>query len=177
MIGEIDTELLAAIGRALVLDDGADPARRARLCALQAIELIFDPAEVEPRRALIDDAIALAPSRRPGALAHVLHNAFQAVWSADTLARRVAIADELNGVASREQDPALQWWASYSELIVSLELGEIERASAAIRREQQVADELGQPTLLWLASAHGATLELLRGDRRSENGWRSGHFT
>ena len=165
VIGESDTAKLAAIERALVLDDGADLGRRARLCALHAMELLFDPAEVEHRRALADEAISLA--RRagdPGALAHVLHNAFQAVWSADTLARRVAIADELNSVASRMQDPALQWWASYSELIVSLELGEIERASAAIRREQQVADELGQPALLWLASAHGATLELLRGD-------------
>ena len=165
VIGESDTAKLAAIERALVLDDGSDLGRRARLCALHAMELLFDPAEVEHRRALADEAISLA--RRagdPGALAHVLHNAFQAVWSADTLARRVAIADELNSVASRMQDPALQWWASYSELIVSLELGEIERASAAIRREQQVADELGQPALLWLASAHGATLELLRGD-------------
>jgi tetratricopeptide (TPR) repeat protein len=86
------------------------------------------------------------------------------VRSADTLAQRVAIADELSGAAGRAQDPALSWWAIYSELTVSLELGEIERASAANRREQQVADELGQPTLLWLASAHDATLELLRGD-------------
>jgi hypothetical protein len=165
VIGESDTEKLASIERALELDDGSDLGRRARLCALHATELLYDSAELEHRRALADEAIALARrAGEPGALAHVLHNAFSAIWSADTLARRVAITDELSSAASQAQDPALQWWAIYSELVVSLELGEIERAAAAIRREQQVADELGQPTLLWLASVHGATLELSRGD-------------
>jgi tetratricopeptide (TPR) repeat protein len=165
VIGESDTRKLASIERALELDDGSDLGRRARLCARHAMELLYDSAEVEHRRALADEAISLARrAGEPGALAHVLHNAFSAVWSADTLAQRVAITDELSSAASQAQDPALQWWAIYSELVVSSELGEIERASAAIRREQQVADELGQPTLVWLASVHGATQDLLRGD-------------
>jgi class 3 adenylate cyclase len=165
VIGESDTRKLAAIERALELDDGSDLGRRARLCALHALELLYDPAETEHRRALADEAISLARrSGEPGALAHVLHNAFQAVWSADTVAQRVDIAEELTMAASQAQDPALQWWATYSELVVRLELGEIERASAAIGLGQQIADELGQPTLLWFASVHNATLELLRGD-------------
>ena len=49
VIGESDMGKLAAIERALVLDDGSDLGRRARLCALNAMELLFDPAEVEHR--------------------------------------------------------------------------------------------------------------------------------
>src|SRR6202012_762620 len=123
------------------------------------------PTETGQRRALADEAISLARrSGEPGPLAHALHNAFQAVWSADTVAQRVDIAEELTKAASQAQDPALQWWATYSQLVVWLEMGEIERASAALRLGKQIADELGQPTLLWFASVHNATLELLRGD-------------
>ena len=59
MIGELDEERLAAIERAIELDDPPHPARRARLLALKALELTWDP-DFERRRALAEEAIALA---------------------------------------------------------------------------------------------------------------------
>ena len=58
-IGAVDDERLAAIERAIELDDPPNPARRARLLALQALELAWDP-DFARRRALAEEAIELA---------------------------------------------------------------------------------------------------------------------
>ena len=52
-------ERVAAIERAIELDDPPNPARRARLLALKALELEWDP-DFERRRALVEEAISLA---------------------------------------------------------------------------------------------------------------------
>jgi hypothetical protein len=82
--GAVDRERLAALERAIELDERSDPARCARLLALQAMELQFDP-DHEQRRVLADEALALA--RRADderILPYVLRDHFHAVWSADT---------------------------------------------------------------------------------------------
>src|SRR6202011_65623 len=71
VIGERDEERLAAIARAIELDDPPNPARRAQLLALEAMELSYAPA-LARRKALADDALALARSAADlGALATV----------------------------------------------------------------------------------------------------------
>ena len=47
----------------------------------------------------------------------------------------------------RLQDPALRWWAHVIELHARVEQGEFDRAQVALERVQQIAEELGQPTL------------------------------
>ena len=96
VIGETDREQLAAIERALELDDRSDPARRGRLLVFKAMELAYDPAQVAYRRRLAGEAISLVrESANPAALAEVLRHAFSAVWSADTLKLRSDMTDEL----------------------------------------------------------------------------------
>ncbi len=165
VIGETDREHLAAIERALELDDQSDLARRGRLLGIQAMELSYDPAQVAYRRRLADDAISLArESANPAALAEVLRHAFSATWSADTLKLRVEMADELGRAADQAQDPALQFWAASLRRVASEECGEFDRATDALRREQRLAEELGQPTLRWLTCVHTAMVELRQGN-------------
>ena len=162
--GETDERRLAAIDRALELDDPPQPARRARLLALQALELLYQP-DYRRRWALADEAVALA--RETGdarTLAIVLRQAFYAYWSAQTLELRTAIATELADCTAEVQDPALQWWAHIIELHAYAAQGELARAQAALERTQRVAEELGQPTLRWFSTFHAATWELLHGD-------------
>ena len=82
-------ERVAAIERALELDDPPQPARHARLLALLAKELAFEPDRAR-RRALADEAIALArQASDPRTLATALESSCYAIWAPDTLASAV----------------------------------------------------------------------------------------
>jgi tetratricopeptide (TPR) repeat protein len=164
VIGEVDNELLAAIARALELDDGSDPARQARLLGIHALELIYDPSSVTLRRAIVDDAIALArDAGDPAALACVLRDAWQAVWSADTVPQIAEITDELLRVAGSVSDPALQWWAKHRQYTVSVMLGRFGPAAYELVELERIADGLGQPALRWHAAALRASWEQMHG--------------
>ena len=84
-VGAVDDERITAIERAIELDDPPNPARRARLLALQAQELEWD-ADFARRSALAEQALTLA--RGAGdkrALAFVLWSASRGLGGAQTL--------------------------------------------------------------------------------------------
>jgi class 3 adenylate cyclase len=164
VIGELDQERLSAIECAIELDDPPHPARRARLLALEAQELSWDP-DVARRKALADQAISLA--RGAGdvrTLWEVLRSAYWACWSADTLELRTALARELCDHAATLRDPALQLWAHDIEGDVYIERGELTRAQVAQERARLIAEQLGQPTLKWFAMFRIAAWKLMHGD-------------
>ena len=161
-LGEVDVERLKALERAIELDDPAVPARRARLLALEALELEWS-GELERRRALADEAVSLA--REAGdarALAGVLLNAFFAYWAPETLELRAAVATEALESATASQDPALRFWAHILCFDAALETGEIERAGAALGLMEATADELGQPIPNWFSAYNLAGWALSR---------------
>ena len=164
-LGQVDSERLAAIERALELDEPPDPARRARLLALQALELTWDP-DLTRRRTLVEEAVALA--RGAGdkrVLAEALQSAYYALWSAQTVELRSAFAEELGRCAEELRDPALRRQALRLELPVCVEQGELTRAQDVLERMQAMAAELGeQPYMQWVAAFQTAGLRLLRGD-------------
>ncbi len=164
VLGQVDTERLAAIERAIELDEPPTPARRARLLALQAQELTWDP-DLRRRRTLAEEAIELA--RGAGdkrALMEVLHSGFFALWSAETLELRTALAEELAQYADELGDPALRRATQSLELHVSIEQGELARAEAAQERMQGIAAALEQPALNWFVAFQAAALTLMHGD-------------
>jgi class 3 adenylate cyclase len=162
--GEVDAERIAAIERALELDRGSDPARRARLLALQAMELQFDP-DHERRRALADEAVALA--RTAGdvrILPYVLRDHFHAVWSADTLRARRATAREMVALAQAGDDPLARIWAVDRTLHAAAEAGLLARARESSELLLALTAALGQPGLRWHATYCAAGLAQTRGD-------------
>jgi hypothetical protein len=164
VIGELDEQRLAAITRAIELDEPPNPARRAQLLALEAMELSWDP-DFARRKALSDEALALARgSGDIGALAAVLQRAFNAIRSPETLEERRGLAAELADCATQLGDPAIAFWAQCASVHSLVEHGELTSARAAAARAHALADELGQPTTLWFDCWTRAGLELLHGD-------------
>ena len=162
--GERDEERLAAIARAVELDEPPNPARRAQLLALAAMELSWDP-DLARRKALADEALVLVRGASDmGALAAVLQRAFFAIRSPETLDERRGLAAELVDCAAKLGDPALAFWAQCVSVDSFVEHGELTSARDAAARAHALADELGQPTTLWLDCWIRAGLELLHGD-------------
>jgi class 3 adenylate cyclase len=162
--GAVDHERLAALERAIELDHGSDPARCARLLALQAMELQFDP-DHERRRALADRALALA--RESGdlrILPYVLRDHFHAIWSADTVQARQRIAEQMTELAHLVDDPLARIWALDRTVHAAVEAGALVRAGEASTLLLALTEELGQPGLRWHATYYAAGLAQMRGD-------------
>ncbi len=162
--GAVDDERLAAIERAIELDDPPNPGRRARLLALQAMELEWDP-DFKRRWALAEEAISMARGAGDArTLAEVLRAALFAYRSPETLELRAALSGELSDCAAAVQDRAFQFLAHNNEFHVRVELGELARAKAALEQLELIAKELGQPTVEWFTTWHAAAWELMHGD-------------
>ena len=84
--------------------DPPQPARHARLLALLAQELTFEPEHAR-RRALAEEAIALArQAGDPRTLAAVLADSYYACWAPDTLAERAGHVLELKALVAQVRD-------------------------------------------------------------------------
>jgi class 3 adenylate cyclase/tetratricopeptide (TPR) repeat protein len=164
VFGEVDQERIAVLERAVELDRLANPARCARLLSLEAMELQFDP-DHERGRALAEEALALArEAADERTLALVLHDYFQAIWSADTLERRREVAAELEELAARLDDPMVEVAALVSAFYVASETWRLGNAREAIERLLALTERLGQPGQRWQALRCAACLALSHGD-------------
>jgi len=164
MMGFVDDERVAALRRALALDDGRRPAQRARLMALLAMELVWD-GDPDTRRPLAAEALALA--REHGderTLALVLRDGFHARWSPDTVAERAGWAAEMAGLADRLDDPLLQSQAALLSLFVAVDRGATAEAERHLERCMTLAERVGQPGMRWHAHYAAGLLALLKGD-------------
>jgi class 3 adenylate cyclase len=162
--GEIDTERLAAIERAIELDDPPNRARRARLLAIKALELEWDP-DFGMRRSLGEEAISLARATEDKrTLAEVLQTVVEAIRVSDTLAWRIGLVEELVGCAAEVGDPALGFLADNLQFTVCVERGDLERAKLALEQNELIAHELDQPAFIWIATFNAAGWELMHGD-------------
>jgi len=125
--GEVDAERLAAIDRAIELDDPPSRVRRARLLALKALELQWDP-DFGMRRALAEEAISLARATEDTrTLAEVLRTIEETIRAPDTLAWRSDLAEELVGCIAAVVDPALSLSAPFNDFQTCIERGNLER--------------------------------------------------
>jgi tetratricopeptide (TPR) repeat protein len=141
-----------------------DSKPRAMVAARLAGELYFLPEASERRRALTDDAVAMA--RRlddPAVLAYVLGSAHWGMWTPGTARERLAIAEEIlqlgRTVGNRGLELSGAQWA-FGDL---MELGDAERADEMLSVELTIAAELNRPDYLWHAGVHHCARVLMDG--------------
>jgi hypothetical protein len=162
--GEVDRERLAAIDRAIELDDPPNHLRRARLLAIKALELEWDP-DFGMRRALAEEAISLARATEDTrTLAEVLRNVAETLRAPDTLAWRIGLAEELVGCAAEVGDPALRFSAHNFEMQTCIERGDLVRAKLALEQIELIAHDLDRPTMNWFVTYITAAWEIMHGD-------------
>jgi class 3 adenylate cyclase/tetratricopeptide (TPR) repeat protein len=156
----VDAERVAVLEQALRALPPTDSIVRARLLATLASELTVSPEHARRYR-LADEALAMA--RRlgdPSTLARVLVTRLPAlVWTADR-AREMA---EFATLAGRIGDPALVFWAKGMGGVTSLTVGDVRAFTLDVDDAVRLADELGQPTMRWLATVVQATARRLSG--------------
>ena len=164
LIGDLDDERVAAIERALELDDRTDVGRRAQLLALQSQELVYEHDRTR-RQALATEAIALARDiGEPRVRARVLQHAFHALTGPDMVAERADLVNDLLASARSAEDRALEFWANFHLQHVSYETGDFAQAQVARDSQQELAAALAQPTLSWIAQVGVAAWAVLEGD-------------
>jgi hypothetical protein len=140
-----------------------DSSERAFLLATLAIELTF-AGRWERRVAMCDEALAIA--RRlgdPTTLAHVLTLRFGPVWMPATLDDRLETTVEAVRRADELGDPWLQFQAVRWRLVALIQSGAVSEAMVAARREQELAERLGDPASRWMSTYDRGTLALIAG--------------
>jgi hypothetical protein len=128
---EEDAEMVALLRRALALLSPGDSAIRARLEGFLAQEA-FSSVPDRDRREMVGRALTMA--RRvgdPAALASVLTSHSWIVAGPDSLAQRIAVADELVAVARAASLPYAECDGQQFRFLALIESGDIEGADAA----------------------------------------------
>jgi class 3 adenylate cyclase len=149
--GTVDVERVAALDAALGLGDPIDSPWRARVLANLAVELHYSD-ERDRRLVLSDEALAMA--RRLGdraTLAEVILARCSAIWEPSTAQERLNNATEFIEVAEGLADPVVLAWAHIWHVIAAVGLTNVAEAERSLTKVQNLADELGQPTLCWVA--------------------------
>jgi tetratricopeptide (TPR) repeat protein len=136
---------------------------RARLLARLAGALRDEPAR-DRRDALSREAVELARrSGSPAALAYALDGRSSAIVAPDTVAERLAIAEELLEAAERIADRERVAAAHSVRFIAHLQLGEMQEAERDLTSLRRIAEELRQPAQLWQVSSSSALLAIATG--------------
>jgi class 3 adenylate cyclase len=162
-MGRTDVQLVAAIERAIAArPPGTDPVT-AELLATLASELVW--AEDGDRRfGLSDQALTMArESDDARTVARVLLLRTMTISAPDTITDRNTECHELLDIADELQDPAIRLQAAFNRGGTALESGDIEDAMEMVERTRDLARELRQPRVFWLANMMGTARRILEG--------------
>jgi len=158
--GFVDEERVGVLEAALDRTSADDPAR-ARVLALLAAELLWQPDE-RRRRALSDEAVALA--RADGgvpSLVHALRWRVLAVWWPETLPDRLRTTDELMALTERSGDPLARFWALHWRAVTVVQDGQPRQADECLDEARSLLDGLRYRRLDFvLAAAEGWRAQL-----------------
>jgi hypothetical protein len=150
--------LETAAGRA------ADGPLRARLLARLARELLADPGAGTRRRALVDEALALARAAgEPAVLAEVLDARLHALWDPAAARDRLAAASEIIDLARAAGDDAHERHGMFWRFVALMELGRVAEAESALAAFERAAQLAGDEAALVMVTARHAMLATLRG--------------
>ena len=159
-----DTRLVPLLEEGLDALPEGDSELRVRLLARLAAGPLRDTLAPEPRQAIAQEAVEMA--RRlgdPTTLAYALEGRYEAYWGPDALEERLAIADELIGIAESIGDAERAYAGHDCRFYVLLEAGDVRGAYAEHDVETRLAHELRQPAQLWDTATRQAKLALFEG--------------
>ena len=159
--GTVDHQRVAALRRSIDrLGDGDGPLR-ARLLAALCCEMVFDASYADLRAVAEqakEEAMALDD---PATVVNVINLVAEALQHPSLINERVvdtALALEL---AEGLGDPAAQFWATGNRMRILVKAGRVPEGFVLFARMAAVADEVGQPAMLWMSRftrAHWAFL-------------------
>lgn len=150
VIGRVDEDRTAMLEAALDAQGEEETTIRARLMGTLAGESVY--AKDRARRYTLS-AEALAMARRlgdPQTLAHTLLARLVALWGPGTVSARLEASDELLVLATQLDDAVLVCAGCWHRFMAAMEAGDVALADRCLDRAEQVADDLGQPTMRWL---------------------------
>jgi class 3 adenylate cyclase/tetratricopeptide (TPR) repeat protein len=163
--GQRDESLLSLLEEALAALGNLESPLRARVQARLASSLYFSQADRERRVRLSEEAVDIAKRiGDPQTLAYTLTALHRTLWVADTLERRIDVANDLVGAASAsgDIDVALE---GHGWIFVDLaEQGDIPGAMAHLDFYVRLAEGLKQPIHGWATTLLWAMLALLSGE-------------
>jgi class 3 adenylate cyclase/tetratricopeptide (TPR) repeat protein len=169
-VGVVDSERVKALEAAAEALPPND-ARRSRVLALLACELVY-AGEPAHRRALATQAIEIARAAGdPATLAHTLMHAIWATWVPDALQERKRLSDELVELAQRLDDPRLSFMAAHMQWDVGLEAGDRSQVEAALAAMRTLATSVPEPTFAWQRLFYEAVLAVIQGDLQAAEQW------
>ena len=150
--------LETAAGRAV------DGPLRARVLARLARELLADSSAGARRRALVDEALALARAAgEPAVLAEVLDARLHALWDPAAADDRLAAASEIIDLARAAGDDAHERHGMFWRFVALMELGRVAEAESALAAFGRAAQLAGDEAALVMVTARHAMLATLRG--------------
>jgi hypothetical protein len=140
------------------------PEVRARVLARLARELLGDPSAGARRRALVEEAIALARATgAPGPLAEVLDSGLHAVWDPAAARERLTVASEIVELARRAGDPVAERRGLFWRFTALAELADLEAAEAALTAYARAGELAGDAETAVVVPARQAMLATVRG--------------
>jgi hypothetical protein len=150
-LGQLDAGKVEVIEAALVALPDTDSSERARLLATLCSELIYH-STLERRLALADEAKAIA--RRLGDRAtfvDVVCRCGTALLAPSTLATQLVDAAEALAAARELDDPVSLLRSANIGFALSVRAGHFEVANERLAIQREMAEKIGQPSLLWMA--------------------------
>jgi class 3 adenylate cyclase/tetratricopeptide (TPR) repeat protein len=146
----MDAERVTVLEDALRALPEADSTVRARLLGILATELWSSPDHARRYR-IADEALAMARRLEdPTTLAQVLATRFVPLVMT---AERSAEMAEFATLAGQLGDPALVFWATFFAGLTSLTVEDVRAFTAGIDEALQLAEELSQPTMRFIATS------------------------
>ena len=135
---------------------------RARLVARLAIETYYASTPAQ-RKALGDEAVALARAGDATALLDALNARHAALWSAAYLDERLATADEMIALARELGDAERELQGRNWRVLDLLERGDLAAARDEIERHEALAERLRLPAYQWWGPMWRSSLAILEG--------------
>jgi tetratricopeptide (TPR) repeat protein len=137
---------------------------RARVLARLARQLLGDPSAEARRRALVEEAVALARANgAPGTLAEVLDSGLHALWDPAAARERLTVASEIVELARRAGDPVAERRGLFWRFTALAELADLEAAEAALTAYARAGELAGDAEAVVVVHARQAMLATVRG--------------